>query len=396
MRARRRHASLRALLACAACSRSRCSALAGVAAFGIAPDTTLDAVPTQAVVRDLPLPALADAGRRARRTGARSASSAATRSAACSRARASTTRRRMHVPAHAIPPRARSTSCARARRCSVATDEDGRPAALRYPRRATATCWRSSASGDALRARRATPAADVRVDVARPARSNRRCSARPTPPGLPDAVTLALADVFAGDIDFYHDLRRGDRFAVVYETRYVDGEPVGAGRVLAAEFVNRGRTLPRVPVARARRQRRRTTTTTAAARARRSCARRWSSRASRRASRSRASIRSCRRGARTRASTSPRRSARRCARPRDGERRVRGRAERLRQRRDPAPRRHVFDALRRTCRASRRGSTPGDARAAGRHRSATSARRAGRPARTCTTSFASPTCSATR
>ena len=45
--------------------------------------------------------------------------------------------------------------------------------------------------------------------------------------GLPDAVTLALADVFDGDIDFYHDLRRGDRFTVVYETRYVDGE---AGR----------------------------------------------------------------------------------------------------------------------------------------------------------------------
>ena len=52
--------------------------------------------------------------------------------------------------------------------------------------------------------------------------------------GLPDAVTLALADVFGGDIDFYHDLRRGDRFAIVYETRYVDGEPVATGRVLAA------------------------------------------------------------------------------------------------------------------------------------------------------------------
>ena len=47
--------------------------------------------------------------------------------------------------------------------------------------------------------------------------------------GLPDAVTLQMADVFAGDIDFYHDLRRGDRFTVVYEMRYVDGEPVGAG-----------------------------------------------------------------------------------------------------------------------------------------------------------------------
>ena len=61
--------------------------------------------------------------------------------------------------------------------------------------------------------------------------------------GLPDSVTLQLADVFAGDIDFYHDLRRGDRFSVVYEMRYVDGEPVGAGRIVAAEFDNRGRAF---------------------------------------------------------------------------------------------------------------------------------------------------------
>ena len=61
--------------------------------------------------------------------------------------------------------------------------------------------------------------------------------------GLPDAVTLKMADVFAGDIDFYHDLRRGDRFAVVFETRHVDGETVGVGSIVAAEFENRGRAL---------------------------------------------------------------------------------------------------------------------------------------------------------
>ena len=54
---------------------------------------------------------------------------------------------------------------------------------------------------------------------------------------------MALAEVFAGDIDFLHDLRPGDRFSVLYETRYVDGEAVGTGRVLAAEFDNRGTTF---------------------------------------------------------------------------------------------------------------------------------------------------------
>jgi murein DD-endopeptidase MepM/ murein hydrolase activator NlpD len=60
---------------------------------------------------------------------------------------------------------------------------------------------------------------------------------------LPDVVTLQLADVFAGDIDFYHDLRKGDRFRVVYEMRHVDGEPVGPGKIVAAEFENGSRTL---------------------------------------------------------------------------------------------------------------------------------------------------------
>ncbi|MDQ6916941.1 MAG: peptidoglycan DD-metalloendopeptidase family protein [Pseudomonadota bacterium] len=57
---------------------------------------------------------------------------------------------------------------------------------------------------------------------------------------LPDAVTMQLAEVFSGDIDFHHDLRRGDWFAVVYEMREIDGQPVGAGRIVAAQFVNKG------------------------------------------------------------------------------------------------------------------------------------------------------------
>ena len=60
--------------------------------------------------------------------------------------------------------------------------------------------------------------------------------------GLPDAAAIQMADVFAGDIDFHTDLRKGDHFSVVYEMVYSRGEPVRAGRVLAAEFTNDGRT----------------------------------------------------------------------------------------------------------------------------------------------------------
>ena len=60
--------------------------------------------------------------------------------------------------------------------------------------------------------------------------------------GIPDAVAMQLADIFGGDIDFHRDLRKGDRFAVIYESVNHLGRPVRSGRILAAEFVNDGKT----------------------------------------------------------------------------------------------------------------------------------------------------------
>jgi len=60
--------------------------------------------------------------------------------------------------------------------------------------------------------------------------------------GIPEMVALQLAEIFSSDIDFHRDLRRGDRFSVVYEALAADGEFVGFGRVLSAEFVNQGHT----------------------------------------------------------------------------------------------------------------------------------------------------------
>ncbi|MDX1375305.1 MAG: M23 family metallopeptidase [Burkholderiales bacterium] len=60
---------------------------------------------------------------------------------------------------------------------------------------------------------------------------------------MPDSVAIQLADIFGGDIDFHRDLRKGDHFSVVFEMLYRDGLPVRTGRVLAAEFVNKGKAL---------------------------------------------------------------------------------------------------------------------------------------------------------
>jgi len=58
--------------------------------------------------------------------------------------------------------------------------------------------------------------------------------------GLPDPVANQLSDIFGGDVDFHRDLRKGDKFTVIYEMNYINGEPVRTGRILSAEFVNHG------------------------------------------------------------------------------------------------------------------------------------------------------------
>ena len=59
--------------------------------------------------------------------------------------------------------------------------------------------------------------------------------------GLPDSVAVKIADIFGTQLDFRSDLRKGDTFSVVYEINYRNGEPVGEGKVLAAEYVNAGK-----------------------------------------------------------------------------------------------------------------------------------------------------------
>ena len=59
---------------------------------------------------------------------------------------------------------------------------------------------------------------------------------------IPDQVALQLVEIFSADIDFHTDLRRGDRFVVAYEANYNNGEQVTTGKVLAAEFINDGKT----------------------------------------------------------------------------------------------------------------------------------------------------------
>lgn len=67
-----------------------------------------------------------------------------------------------------------------------------------------------------------------------------------TKTGLPQAQIMSIANIFAWDIDFARDIKPGDSFSVLYEEYFVDGERVGAGDILAAEFTSQGKTYQAV------------------------------------------------------------------------------------------------------------------------------------------------------
>lgn len=64
--------------------------------------------------------------------------------------------------------------------------------------------------------------------------------------GLPGALIMELATIFGWDIDFILDIRTGDQFKLTYEELFVDGEKIGHGKILAARFVNQGKTYEAV------------------------------------------------------------------------------------------------------------------------------------------------------
>jgi murein DD-endopeptidase MepM/ murein hydrolase activator NlpD len=207
-----------------------------VASFGLAPGALAPDAPTQLVRRDLASPALIplprDEGywREERIQRGDTIGSVLARLSVADHAAQNFLR---------TDPRARTLYQLKpGKSVRVKTDEDGRLLALSY----------LAQGGDLLTVRRGSddfvassgaPQAAVRLELrAGEIRSSLFAAADAV--GLPDAITSQFAEIFSGDVDFLHDIRRGDRFSVVYEIREVEGHPAGAGKVVAAEFVGKG------------------------------------------------------------------------------------------------------------------------------------------------------------
>ncbi|HEX4882798.1 MAG TPA: peptidoglycan DD-metalloendopeptidase family protein [Casimicrobiaceae bacterium] len=211
--------------------------LSGVAAFGVAPESTLDLPPLRMVERTLSVPALEPASdgdepfwreervQRGDTIGSLLSRAGVDDPNAMSFLRTNAAARPLYQLRPGQPIR-------------IATDEDGRLFALRFLTGA-GDMLSIERAGAAFAATAQAAAETVRLTLKSAEIASSLFGAADAV-GLPDAVTVALAELFGGEIDFLQDLRRGDRFSVLYETRYVDGEPVGTGRIVAAEFENRG------------------------------------------------------------------------------------------------------------------------------------------------------------
>ena len=211
-----------------------------MAAFGIAPDTVTDTVVRKNVVEELALPALPvidTSGetywREARIERGDTIASILQRlqidetgsALLLQYAREARSLYRL-VPGRTV--RARTTA-------------DGRLLALRYLN--GAQLLKIDQNGrDALQVWEGPADVETRVQMSSGEIASSLFAATDTA-GMPDAVAVQIADVFSTDIDFHRDLRRGDRFAAIYEVQYHQGEPVKSGRLLAAEFTNQGKTL---------------------------------------------------------------------------------------------------------------------------------------------------------
>jgi len=187
--------------------------LSGVAAFGLVPGTALETVPTQAVRLELPLPQMAvlegngagywhhDRIRRGDTIGSALSRLGVEDTAALDFLRTNPAAKALYRlrPGKAL---------------NVETDADGRLLALHV---VTADGDRLAVSrdGERLVAQTGPAPTEIRWKMATGEIASSLFAAADAA-GLPDLVTMQLADVFGGDIDFYQDLRRGDRFTVVY------------------------------------------------------------------------------------------------------------------------------------------------------------------------------------
>jgi len=120
----------------------------------------------------------------------------------------------------------------------IGKNADGKLAALTYPISKTETLYVTLLEDGSYQSNKETKTVEVRETIAHGVIKSNFWNAG-IESGLNDAQIINLASIFGWDIDFALDIREGDSFHVVYENQYVDGDYIGTGKILAAEFINK-------------------------------------------------------------------------------------------------------------------------------------------------------------
>jgi murein DD-endopeptidase MepM/ murein hydrolase activator NlpD len=207
-----------------------------VAAFGIAPDTLIDQVPLHSIVQSLSLPVVEQSPVDQVFTREQRIQRGDTVAALLAR---------LQVEDPAAVSFLRNAKEARSllqlrpgKTVQAQTNDDGDLLALQYLNSA-GNLVSVAKSGDEFKVSEQALEPETRL-IMKSGQIQSSLFAATDAAGMPDQVAIQLADIFSSEIDFHRDLRRGDRFSVVYEVSYHNGEPVKSGRVFAAEFVNQG------------------------------------------------------------------------------------------------------------------------------------------------------------
>ena len=213
-----------------------------VAAFGIAPNTVTETIPVTNIVQDVTLtPTASSRGEEESYWREERVQRGDTIASLLTRLRVDDAKASQFLRSSGEARGFRQLVTGRTLRAE--TSDDGRLLELRYSTGVMMLV--AKPNGDAFRVTEQAAPLERRV-VMRSGIIRSSLYAATDAANLNDAVADQLAQIFSTDIDFHKDLRRGDRFTVLYEMYYDSGEPVRAGRVLGAEFVNQGRSYQAV------------------------------------------------------------------------------------------------------------------------------------------------------
>lgn len=236
MTSQERRISLRAMIAL-----SSVPLFGMVAAFGLAPDTNTLNVSTQTVIENIDIPKIAASASSNDFQREEQVQSGDTLASVLSRLKIDELDIQRLLSTEVAKQSARRLKAGN--RVQATTTANGQLAELIFAN-ADGGALRIVRQGEDFVSQQPSDVLETRV-IMRSGRVTTSFFAATDSAGVPDSIADKLTDIFSTQIDFRDDIRRGDTFSLVYTVNYRNGEPVAAGKLLAAEFMNRG-TLYRV------------------------------------------------------------------------------------------------------------------------------------------------------